>query len=95
MSTVADLLKQFDLKLNLTEAILNIEVPGEFDSYIIKEDAILRFDNQNKGFIDYGKFKAFVFKTDDVYVSIAPDCNYEHLTILTRLGGSNRFVGCV
>lgn len=94
MQTVADLLKQFDLKLNLTDDILSIEVPGEFDSYTIKEDAILRFDNQNKGFVDYGKFKAYVFKTDDVYVRIAPDCNLEHLTILTKLESSNHFVGC-
>ena len=94
MQTVADLLEQFDLQLDLTDAILSIEVLGEFDSYIIKEDTILRFENQNKGFLDYGKFKAYIFKTYDVYVRIAPDCNYEHLTILTKLESSNRFVGC-
>ena len=61
---------------------------------IIESDKILRFENSEKGFLDYGKFKAYVFKTDDVYVCIAPDCNYEHLTILTKLESSNRFVGC-
>ena len=94
MQTVNDLLKQFDLQLSLTDAILSIEVPGEFDSYTLESDKILRFVNSEKGFLDYGKFKAYVFKTDDVYVCLAPDNNYEHLTIYERLDGSNRFVGC-
>ena len=91
---LVDILKQFDLQINLTDAILSIEVPGEFDSYTLEPDNILRFVNSEKGFLDYGKFKAYVFKTDDVYVCLAPDNNYEHLTILTKLEGSNRFVGC-
>ena len=85
MQTVSDLLEQFDLKLDLTDAILSIEVPGEFDSYRIESDKVLRFENSKKGFLDYGKFKAYVFENDDVYVCIAPDNAFEHLTIYEKL----------
>ena len=91
--TVGDLLEQFDLQLDLTDAILSIEVPGEFDSYTIESDKILRFENSEKGFLDYGKFKAYVFENDWVYVCIAPDNTFEHLTIYERLRESGKLVG--
>lgn len=75
--TVQHLLNQFDLELNLTSEVLNLEIEGDFDSYEIIQRT-LSFINP-EGQVDYGIFDCYHFENDDTYCEVVPDCNLQVL----------------
>lgn len=90
--TVQHLLNQFDLELNLTSEVLNLEIEGDFDFYEIIQRT-LSFINAN-GQIDYGNFECYHFENDDCYCEIVPECNLQTVLLYSKLRDSGRWAGC-
>lgn len=90
--TVQHLLNQFDLELNLTSEVLNLEIEGDFDSYEIIQRT-LSFINP-EGQVDYGIFDCYHFENDDTYCEVVPDCNLQTVLSYTKLRDRGRWSGC-
>ena len=89
--TVGDLLNQFNLQLDLKPEVLDLKIPGEYTSFR-KKGVELRFNNYNKGFVDYDLFECYIFARNNCTVLIAPDCNLEHVSFSEKLD-SGRVTG--
>ena len=80
--TVVDLLKQFDLDLELPDNILNMNVEGEFNSVEQKEGYFFTGVNPTS----YKKYGYFEFRGQYCFCRIVPDCQYQIISIYKVIG---------
>lgn len=86
---IHNLLSKFNLKFDLTNNVLNIEIEDDFDSYKIiqRELSFIKKD----GSLDYGTFDCYHFENKDAYCEIVPKCNLNQLLYFKRV--NNRWIG--
>ena len=69
--TIKDLLNQFDLELDLSDAVLNMDVNSNYDSFDIIH-AMMPFGTPREH-ISVGEFKCYHFGNNNFYCRIAPE----------------------
>lgn len=86
--TVQELLKQFNLDLDLPLKVLNLEVEGEYDSFEIIYEFLSYITME--GTIDYSKFKIYLFENDDYHCMIIPDNTLRTVRVAKKIAGNWR-----